>query len=372
MKTLPFKSSQFLSLGVELEYQIVNPFTQDLASRSKDLITNIKNSPFQNIIKPEVTQSMIEINSSVHQNTRSLAEELLEIRAFLMDQAKQIGVCFCGGGTHPYQKWSLRKIFPSERFKNLARQYRFLTKRATVFGQQIHVGCSNPDDALYLTHALARYVPQFIALSAGSPFYEGKDSGYFSSRSHVFAAFPMSGVIPYLLTWQEFSNYFYKMRNLEIIETMKDFYWDIRPKPEFGTVEIRVFDVPLTMTKAILLVAYVQTLSLYLLKERPILVSPDLYHLYNYNRFQATRYGFDGNFINPCTFKKSAIADDILETITTIEKYSHQLNNQAYLSLLKEDVLTKQNDATLLRKIFKDVGSLHELVREQCVMWGAD
>ncbi len=267
MKTLPFKSSSLVSLGVELEFQIIDPHSFGLIPRAKDLMRTIKQGPYQKRIKPEITQGMIEINSSVHHSPSILLDELIDIRTFLLNIADQIKINFCGGGTHPFQKWTSLKIFPTSRFKNLSRQYRYLSKRSTVFGQHIHIGCRNSDDAIYLTHALARYVPHFIAISASSPFYQGVDTGYHSSRSNIFSAFPLSGVIPYLTTWKEFSEYFYKMRNLGIVETMKDFYWDIRPKPEFGTVEVRVFDTPLTFNKAVILAAYLQSLAHYLLQK---------------------------------------------------------------------------------------------------------
>lgn len=369
MKILPFKSSAAASLGVELELQIIDPITFDMISKAKDLMRNIQDSPFQKFIKPEITQSMIEINSSIHQSSQNMYEELLQLHSLLLEQGKILGVNFSGGGTHPFQKWALRKIFPTQRFRNKAKLYQYLSKRSTVFGQHVHVGCPSGEEALYLTHALARYVPHLIALSASSPFYEGVDTGYQSARSTVFSAFPLSGVIPNLNTWEEFSAYFYKMRKLKVIDTMKDFYWDIRPKPEFGTVEIRVCDTPLTIKKAIVLAAYIQSIAQYLLKERPPVLCQDLYFLYNYNRFQASRFGFEGDFIHPKTLQHGLISDDIRHTIKTIEKHANDLGNMGYMSQLMEYLITQKNDATLLRKIFQQVGSMPKLMREQCIIW---
>ncbi|VVC74837.1 Putative glutamate--cysteine ligase 2 [Aquicella siphonis] len=369
MRILPFKESRTATIGIELELQIINPKTCALVSRSKDLIRNIKQSDFKTWIKPEITQSMIEINSSIHHSPKEMLEELSEIQKFLIAQANAIHVAFCGGGTHPFQKWTMQKIFPTWRYKKLSKKYRYLSKRATVFGQHIHVGCSNADDALYLTHALTRYVSQFIALSASSPFYQGIDTGFFSSRSTIFNAFPLSGVMPYLTAWSEFSDYFYKMKNLKIIGSMKDFYWDIRPKPEFGTVEIRVCDTPLTIKKAVIITAYIQALSLYLLTEKPLAISPDLYFLYSYNRFQASRYGLDGEFINPYTLQECSILEDILDTIKKIQRYANQLNNMGYISLLMEDVINKTSDAGLERQLYKQFNSLPQVVAEQCKIW---
>lgn len=369
MKNLPFKKSKEGSLGIELEYQIIDPITYDMISRAKDFIRIISNKKYSAQIKPEITQSMIEINSSVHMSANTLQQELSNLQLFLLKQANELGVLICGGGTHPFQKWSLRKIFPTKRFKKLAYQHRYLSKRSTVFGFHVHVGCLNGNDALYLTHALARFVPQFITLSASSPFFQGVDTGFNTTRMTEFNSFPMSGMIPFLLTWQKFSEYFYKMRRLKIISSMKDCYWDIRPKPEFGTVEIRVCDTPLTIERAVMIAAYIQTLSYYLLKEKPFDITKDIYYFYGYNRFQATRYGFEGNFINPLTFKHCLIVDDILKTMAKIKKYSTYFDNTYLISQLKEDVIDYRNDAWILKEIYQNSGSFIKVVQEQCSMW---
>lgn len=369
MKILPFKSSSSMSIGVEFELQIVNPQSFGLVSRAKELMRIITMSPYHNRIKPEITQSMIEINSSIHTTPATLQDELVEIQDYLNKEAEQLNILICGGGTHPFQRWATQKIFPTKRYKKLANQYRYLSKRSTVFGQHVHIGCQNGEEAIYLTHALSRYVPHFIAISASSPFYQGVDTRYHSSRSTIFNAFPLSGTIPYLTNWQDFSSYFYKMRNLGIIESMKDFYWDIRPKPEFGTVETRVFDMPLTSKKGVIFAAYIQALALYLLQEKPITITPEMYHLYHYNRFQAGRYGFDGNIIDPVTLQHHTILEDIQETIKKIEHYANKLNNMAYITQLSVDVINKKNDSCLLRDIYSQSSSLKELVNKQCQIW---
>ncbi len=153
---------------------------------------------------------------------------------------------------------------------------------------------------------------------------------------------------------------------------MKDFYWDIRPKPEFGTVEIRVCDCPLTIKQAAIILAYVQALSLYLLQERPDQLTQDLYYFYNTNRFQASRYGFEGEFINPYTLQRIKIGDDIVATIKKIEHYANQLNNMPYISKLLDYVIKQRNDALLLRQCMKQYESFPKVVEEQCRLWAAD
>lgn len=369
MEALVFSQSAAFTLGVELELQIIDPHSYGLTSRAKDLIRSFRDSRFKIQIKPEITQSMIEINSSIHSSASSLLEELELIRRFLTQISSMNHVKLCGGGTHPFQKWTMQKIFPSLRYKKLLKNYQYLSKRSTVFGQHIHIGCPDSESAIYLTHLLGRYVPHFIAICASSPFYQGIDTGFNSSRATVFSAYPSSGTMPYLENWEEFQAYYYKMENLGIIETMKDFYWDIRPKPEFGTVEIRVCDTPLNISRAIIIAAYIQAIAMYLLRERPYEISKEFYDVYNYNRFQASRYGFEGQIINPITLEKISIGHDILDTIKIIERYDNELNSMSYIVQLANDVINKQNDALVLRHLLKQHNSYLKVVEEQCQIW---
>ncbi|MBI3068782.1 MAG: glutamate--cysteine ligase, partial [Betaproteobacteria bacterium] len=274
-----------------------------------------------------------------------------------------------GGGSHPFHKWSERRIYPTERFKHLLEVYGYLAKQFTVFGQHIHIGCPDGDAAVYLTHILSRYVPHFIALSASSPFQQGVDTAYQSSRLNTVSAFPLSGQLPFVRSWEEFINYFNKMRNYGIVESMKDFYWDIRPKPEYGTVEIRVFDTPLTVERAASLAAYVQSLARYLLTERPFAPSRDVYLLYNYNRFQACRYGLDATFIDAYTQQHEPLQQDILDTLKLIASHAAELGAAAALERLAADVAARRTDAAWLRETCRQRGSLNDVARMQAELW---
>jgi carboxylate-amine ligase len=371
MAKLPFKKSIYASLGVELEYQIINANTFLLADEAKHFIRHIGNTPYQKRITPEITQSMIELNSSIHLNPDSLLAELIELQKFLIDNAEGLPITFCGGGTHPLQECTAQKIFPTSRYKNLAHKLRYLTKRATVFGLHVHIGCENAEAALYLTHLLARYVPQLIAMSASSPFYQGIDSGFMSSRSTLFGDFPTSGIIPYLTNWESFSVYLNKMKKWGVIESMKDLHWDVRPKPEFGTVEIRVCDTPLSVRKAVQLAVYLQALAVYLWKEKPWPLTPDMYYLYSSNKFQASRYGLQGDFVNAMSGEHSSIRDDILNTMDFIEPYSKELGSLQYLKELREEVSNNAVDAGHMREIYKETHSITQVIERQAQLWRA-
>ena len=181
--------------------------------------------------------------------------QLTEVRDALVECAGRQNLRLAGGGTHAFQHWSQRRIFDTPRFLQVSELYGYLSKQFTVFGQHVHIGCPSPDQALWLLHALSRYVPHLIALSASSPFMQGSDTGFQSARLNSVFAFPLSGRAPFVLTWDEFEAYFRQDGAHRRRQIMKDFYWDIRPKPEFGTIEVRVMDTPLTVERAAALAA---------------------------------------------------------------------------------------------------------------------
>ncbi|HET6491399.1 MAG TPA: YbdK family carboxylate-amine ligase [Burkholderiales bacterium] len=366
---LDFKPSRGFSMGVELELQILNSRDYNLARDAADLLALLEKMPHSGEVKPEITESMIELNSSVHHRHETLAAELAHIRDTLAEAAGRLNLRIAGGGSHPFHAWTDRRIYPTERFRRILEVYGYLAKQFTIFGQHVHIGVPDGDAALYLIHALSRYVPHFIALSASSPFQQGEDTSYQSSRLNTVSAFPLSGHAPFVQTWPEFIGYFRKMKGFGIIESMKDLYWDIRPKPEYGTVEVRVFDTPLTVERAALLAAYAQALARYLLLERPLTPLRDVYLLYSHNRFQACRYGLDGTLVDAYTQRHVGIRDDVLDMLKVIAPHAHELGATAALGRLTEDIAERPDDAAWLRQQYKSRGSLNDVARMQSELW---
>lgn len=363
-----FTSNNTLTVGIELELQLIDLHNFNLIMEAKDFLRRLSEVAHPGELKPEITQSMIEFNSSIHSSYPTLLNEINTFKNILLQEAHCAHIGICGGGTHPFQKWMEQRIFPAERFVNISEQYGYLAKQFTIFGQHIHIGVSNGDDALYLCHAMARYIPQFIALSASSPFYHGIDTTFDCSRINMINAFPLSGTPPWILNWCEFEDFYNKMAKLNVISDMKDFYWDIRPKPEFGTVELRICDTPLTIEKAVDLAAYAQVLASWLLETRKAL-SPDIYLTYMINRFRASRYGLNATLIDPMRQKEFNITDDILNTCDLIAHKAIQFDSENALNNIKNAAISKINDAYWLRQKYMNTHSLGDMVREQINLW---
>lgn len=358
----PFKHSEPLSLGVELELQLVSLSDFDLIAASPDLLALLARKAFPGNVTPEVTESMIEVSTDVHRQHASLLGQLQQIRDALVRAGDQLNVGVCGGGTHPFQLWSERRIYPKPRYQEVSALYGYLIEQFTVFGLHIHVGCSSGSDALYLLHALNRYVPQFIALSASSPFVQRQDTLFNSARLNSVFAFPLSGRAPFVLDWDSFSQeYFTKMEHTGIVKSMKDFYWDIRPKPEYGTLELRVCDMPLSVERAAALACYLQSLCRYLLARDREAPQEDDYLVYNYNRFQACRFGLDGAIVHPKTYEHLSLREDILTTLRHLQPQGDALDCLPALEHIYR-IAHEGSDANLLRREFQARGSVEGMV----------
>jgi carboxylate-amine ligase len=359
-----FKASQSLTMGVELELQLVNTYDFDLSSSANDLLELLGRAPFPGVVTPEMTQSMIEVATGIHTEHGPLLGQLRAMRNTLVQACDRLNIEPAGGGTHPFQRWFEQRIFARPRFKELSGLYGYLAKQFTVFGQHVHIGCASADEALFLLHSLNRYVPHFIALSASSPYLQGVDTLFDSARLNSVFAFPLSGRAPFTLSWDEFAHvYFTKMESTGVVKSMKDFYWDIRPKPEYGTIELRVCDTPLTVERAAGLACYLQALCRHLLQRTEPLPEEDDYLVYTYNRFQACRFGLDGMMVNPKTREQISIREDILATLRTLQPHALALNSMAAIDEIERTATRDGNHASWLRQRFAEHGSVQGVVR---------
>lgn len=359
-----FKASHSLTMGVELEMQLVNTFDLDLSSSANDLLELLSRKPFPGTVTPEMTQSMIEIATGIQSEHGPLLAQLRAIRDTLVDACDRLNIELAGGGTHPFQRWFEQRIFSKARFQELSSLYGYLAKQFTVFGQHVHIGCASADEALFLLHSLNRYVPHFIALSASSPYFQGVDTLFDSARLNSVFAFPLSGRAPFTLSWDEFSSvYFTKMESTGVVKSMKDFYWDIRPKPEYGTIELRVCDTPLTVERAAGLACYLQALCRHLLERREAPPEEDDYLVYTYNRFQACRFGLDGTMVNPKTREQISIREDVLATLRHIAPHFTALGSEAARDEIERTAAREGNHASYLRRQFAESGTVEGVVR---------
>ncbi|MDN2485810.1 YbdK family carboxylate-amine ligase [Kosakonia sacchari] len=366
-----FHVSEPFTLGIELELQVVNPPGYDLSQDSSRLIEAVKHQISAGEVKHDITESMLEIATGVCRDINQAAHQFSAMQHVILQAASEHHVQICGGGTHPFQKWQRQEICNDERYSRTLETFGYLMQQATVFGQHVHVGCTNGDDAIYLLHGLSRFVPHFIALSAASPYIQGTDTRYASSRLNIFSSFPDNGPMPWVANWQEFEGLFRRLSYTSMIESIKDLHWDIRPSPHFGTVEVRVMDTPLTLSHAVNVAGFIQALSHWLLTERPFKHQPQDYLLYKFNRFQACRYGLEGLITDVHTGERYTIADDLTRLLEKLAPSADKLNAGSALDELANVVKRGKSEAQMMREFIADGGSLIGLMQKHAEIWAA-
>ncbi|MDH6170042.1 carboxylate-amine ligase [Variovorax boronicumulans] len=358
-----FAPSAELSLGVELELQIIDVGTGDLAQLSRQLLTSVGRGPpiFRGAVVPEVTAGMIEISTGICTGASAVLADLTSLHDRVAGAAGEHNAQIAGGGMHPFARWPEQQISSSSRYEVLSALYGQVLKQTTVFGQHIHMGCADVRRVPLLMHQLSRFVPHLIAMSASSPFMEGYDTGFDSTRLNCPDPFPTSPGAPFTLSWDELTDHLAKWLSCGVIDSIKDLHWDIRPKPEFGTVEIRVLDSPLTLRRAASLAGFAQLLGNWLLIENPFVPCQEDYVVYTYNKFQATRFGLGATYIDPVSRKRLSLSDHLTGLLHTLCRYTITSEDEELLAELRELVRSKQNGASELRGLYRRLGCLKEV-----------
>ena len=304
----PFAASKLGSMGIELELMVLDRLTYDLLPAAPDILLLLDKQEKAWVATPEITTSMLEVATSVLGSYREAADQLEEIRSSVQQAAFAVGAAISGGGAHPFQKWNEQRIYPKDRYRASAKKYGYLAKLFTVFGMHVHIGMPSADEAVRIGAWLTQRAPLFVALSANSPCWQGEDSGFCSARSNVVGAFPMSGIMPSeLRSWQAFSDHFSRLARHGIVNSIKDFYWDVRPKPEYGTIELRVLDTPLHPAYAAALGCYARELCIEMAHQPGLWPDEKGRELYTWNRFNAAKDGIRGNWIDPASGKENTI-----------------------------------------------------------------
>ncbi len=296
---IPFVASSRSSLGVEWELQLVSTDTRELTSAASEILAELSPGKEHPKAKHELLESTIEvitgINSTVAEATADLAGTIAELRPLV---AKRDLAMLCAG-THPTTDWATQTISPSPRYAKLVEDMQWLARQLQIFGVHVHVGVRSADKAIPIVNALSAYIPHFLALSASSPYWLGHDTGLASSRSKVFEALPTAG-LPYQLGgWQEFEAYMETLLSTGTIGSIKEVWWDIRPHPTYGTVELRICDGLPTLYEVGMVAALSQCLVDVLDREIDkgyTLPTPKGW-VVRENKWRAARYGLDAHII---------------------------------------------------------------------------
>src|SRR4249919_3178037 len=255
------------TVGVEEEFQIVDPTTWELRSHVSELLASSAPA-FGDHIKREMHQSIVEVGTKICGSIEELAGEIIRNRRDRADAAERVGLRIAAAGTHPFSNWVDQVISPGERYEHIVEELQQLARSLLIFGLHVHVGLPDRSVTIDLMNEVRYFLPHLLALSTSSPFWMGRDTGLKSYRTTIFRRFPRTGVPDHFESWSEYENYIQLLVDLHSIDDAKRIWWDVRPHPTFGTLEFRVCDVPTRPETAVMLGALVQAIVVKLCRLR--------------------------------------------------------------------------------------------------------
>ncbi len=358
---ISFTKSKPFTLGCEIEFQLIDPETLDLKSRAVQILDALDDE-YKPRIKQEFIQSMLEVCTGVCTDVSAIETDLKQAIHHLEVQAEAQGCMLFASSLHPFSRFGHQKLFPDPRYAKILDELGIVGRRLITQGLHCHVGMEDSHVAIQVFDQLRPWLPLLLALSASSPFFEGVDTGFASYRSKLFDALPRSGIPQKLGSWEYYCTLVSLLKKCGIIEAPRDIWWDVRPSPDFGTIEVRICDVPGRFESIVALVALIQALVAALATGR--LKSPDMHiALILNNKWQAARHGLQGNFVSQEEYGKRPMADTLLELMDEISPVFRELGSDRYIPVLKK-MIQKGPWSERLRALAHKFGNVKDAIQQ--------
>jgi len=334
---IDFNSSPGPSLGIEVELEIVDRVTGELASAATEMLAEI-GAPHPEGEHPKAKHELFEctveiitgICTTVSEARQDLQGTLDEVAA----AADRRGLDLMCSGTHPFSSWHDQDVSPNPRYARLIEEMQWMARRLQIFGVHVHVGIKSPEKAIAIAGALAGYIPHLLALSASSPFWEGHDTGLASCRSKVFEGLPTAGLPAPLDTWDDFEQFMETLVSSQAISTVREVWWDIRPHPDFGTVELRMCDGIPTLSEVTAVAALAQCLVTHLdtMIDRGFTLPRHKDWILRQNKWRAGRFGLDADVIVDDRGTQQPVRAAITELLAELAPVAARLDCEADLA----------------------------------------
>jgi carboxylate-amine ligase len=351
------------TIGVEEEFQIVDPSTCELKSHVSELLASGASS-LGDQLKREMHQSIVEVGSPICQDVSQLEAEMLRIRTELCAAADRTGLAVAAAGTHPFSNWIDQVISPGERYEHIVEELQQLARSLLIFGMHVHVAVPDRTTAIDLMNAARYFLPHLLALSTSSPFWMGRDTGLKSYRTTIFRRFPRTGIPDHFGSWSEYENYVNLLVDLHCIDDGKKIWWDVRPHPNFGTLEFRVCDVPTRVEETLAIAALVQAIVVKLHQLYSRNMGFRLYRraLIEENKWRAARWGLDGQLIDFGKKAEVPMRDLALELLELVDDVLDELGSRKYVEYV-HTILREGTSADRQLRVFRQTGDLRAVVR---------
>lgn len=360
---LPFKeNTTTLTLGVEVELQLINADSLHLVPKAPMILKKVKHPR----IMKEMFRSTLELVTDVCHNVGEVRQDLNTLEDIITPVAKELNIVFAGTGTHPTALYTERQISQVQRYHDLLVRNQWLIRRMAVYGLHVHIGMKNGDECIRFLNFFSRMVPHLIALSASSPFWRGFDTGLVSVRPTTYEAHPTSGQPVHVSNWKEFEDLYADMIYTGSIESLKDIWWDIRPSPGYGTLEIRICDGPATKFELDSIVAFIHTLAAWYenhhdeYDQKEGAFQPPW--ILRENKWRSIRFGLDANLISPVDLAIIPLRHAIEEWLEKLDPYYDKFGYNEYRIGIQK-ILLHGNSAQRQRKVYEKTGRVKEVVK---------
>jgi carboxylate-amine ligase len=351
------------SLGIEEEYQTIDPESRDLRSHIATEMLAQGKIRLEERVKAELHQSVIEVGTRVCRNIQEAQEDLFDLRRNMIRLAEENQLQLVAGATHPFADWRAQEIYPDERYDQVVEDLQLVARSNLIFGLHVHVGIEDKESAIRIMNSLRYFLPHILSLSTNSPFWMGMETGYKSYRAKVFEHFPRTGIPDSFSSYSEFESYVELLVKTNCIDNGKKIWWDLRPHPFFSTVEVRACDIPMRAKETIAIAALIQATAckLWHLHEsnqdyrqyaRPLLME---------NKFRAVRYGLDGKLIDFGKQIEVPVRELIVEYLAFVDDVVDELGSREELEYI-HTMLEQGSGADRQLAVFRETGSLKAVV----------
>lgn len=360
MEKIAFNKSPQPTIGVEVELQILDAETLELKSIAHDILKMVPPSMEQRI-KPEFIDSMVEINTKICSSVAEVEKDLKSTYQFLSEITEGSGATLYSTSLHPFSKVTDQRVSDHPRYKRIMNELQLVGKRFISQGLHVHIGVDDEEKVIKVYNNLRIYLPMLLALTTSSPFYQSVDTGLMSYRAKLFEALPLAGMPDSLNDWEDFIILVNVLKKSRIIDSVKDIWWDVRPHPDFGTVETRICDLPYSFRDILAITALIQALVLTLAEqfENP---EPHIQILRS-NKWQAARYGLEGFYVDPFFARRYTMHEAAISLYRHVRPAAEELKSINYLDEIPE-ILKRLTGSHLQKKLYYDnSSSFTEMIR---------
>lgn len=350
------------TLGIEEEFQIVDPKTRELRSHVSEFLEEGKMILGEQI-KPEMIQSMIEVGTGICKNIQEARADITRLRSIISGLAGKTGLAIVAASTHPFSHWQDQKIYDDERYSLLVQELQTVARSLLIFGLHVHVGVADLDRRIHIMNAARYFLPHVLALTTSSPFWMGHNTGLKSYRSEVFKQFPRTDIPDHFDSYSSFQRYVDLLVKTGCINDGKKIWWDLRPHPVFPTLEFRICDIPTRVDDTVAIAALFQAIVAKLTRLIEKNLGFRLYRrmLVQENKWRAVRWGIDGKMIDFGKQKEVPTRDLILELLEFVDDVVDELDSRKEIEHIHK-ILERRTSAEEQLRVFAETKDLNCVV----------